>query len=89
MQDLESRLIAIEQRNARVETDKAWETSWTRRIVLAVTTYVVIGLTLTFTNAENPWLGAIVPVIGFVLSTLSLPLIKSLWVQRASPCRRP
>ena len=36
---LESRLKAIEIRNKKVEDDKAWETSWVRRIVIMALTY--------------------------------------------------
>lgn len=88
MTSLEPRLAAIEQRNARVETDKAWETSWTRRIAIAVLTYIIIGLTLTLIHAENPWIGAIIPVLGFLLSTLSLPIVKNLWAKRCNECRK-
>ena len=36
--NFEQRLAAIEERNRRVETDKAWEISWMRRIAIAVMT---------------------------------------------------
>lgn len=35
MGDVEKRLREIEVRNKRVELDKAWETSWTRKIILS------------------------------------------------------
>lgn len=35
---LEKRLKTIEERNRRVETEKAWETSVTRRLSIAVLT---------------------------------------------------
>ena len=34
VQQLEDRLSQIEARNKKVETDKAWETSRTRRVLL-------------------------------------------------------
>lgn len=43
MNDLEKRVEAIEERNKRVETDKAWETSWTRRICIMVLTNGTTG----------------------------------------------
>ena len=85
--ELEQRLAAIEERNRRVETDKAWETSWTRRIAIAVMTYVVIGIMLTLINADRPWIGAFIPTLGFLLSTLSLPVIKTMWANRGCSCR--
>ena len=30
--ELEKEILKIKERNKRVELDKAWETSWTRRI---------------------------------------------------------
>ena len=42
MKDLEKEIELIKERNKRVETDKAWETSWTRKICIAVLTYLVV-----------------------------------------------
>ena len=39
---LEERVAKIEARNAKVEADKAWETSWVRRFSIALLTYGVI-----------------------------------------------
>ncbi len=39
---VESRLAEIESRNARVENDKAWETSWTRKISILFMTYMIL-----------------------------------------------
>ena len=70
----------IKERNKRVETDKAWETSWTRRICIMVLTYVVVVLyTFIISKVSNIWLSSLVPVIGFTLSTLSLRLIRNIW----------
>ena len=44
IQKLEEEINKIKERNKRVETEKAWETTWTRRIVLAFLTYLVISL---------------------------------------------
>lgn len=77
---IEERVKKIENRNANVELDKAWETSWTRKILLAIFTYLAIALYLKFVaGLENPWINAIVPAIGFLLSTLTLPYFKTFW----------
>lgn len=78
----ENDIVAIQERNRRVEQDKAWETSGTRRLVIAVATYVVAGVTLTLIKASNPWLTAFVPTLGWILSTLSLPPLKKWWISR-------
>ena len=82
MENIEERLTKIEQRNIRVEADKAWETSWTRRFFIALFTYLVISLYMSVIGVERPWLNAIVPTVGFLLSTLTLSLIKKIWIER-------
>lgn len=77
--DLEKRVEAIEQRNKKVEADKAWEISWSRRTIIVGFTYLFIGLVLTSMHVQKPWLNAVIPAIGFLLSTLSLPLLKTYW----------
>jgi hypothetical protein len=73
--DLES----IKARNARVELDKAWETSFTRRLFIATVTYVLAAFYMHMSGLGNPFVGACVPTGGYLLSTLSLPFVKTLW----------
>lgn len=75
-------LELIKARNARVEADKAWETSKTRKIIIAVLTYIVIVLFFLVANLPNPFVNALVPTAGFVLSTLSLPYFKRIWLAK-------
>lgn len=78
---MEERVSKIEERNRNVEADKVWETSWARRILLALFTYLAIGLYLQAIEIQSPWQSAIVPSIGFLLSTLTLPFFKNLWMK--------
>lgn len=82
MKDLEERIEKIEQRNAKVESDKAWETSITRKISLIIFTYLAVGIYLDIISVNNPWINAIVPSMGFLLSTLTLPWIKKWWIKK-------
>ena len=77
--DLEKEILEIKERNARVETGKAWEVSWTRRLFIAAVTYIAAGIWLVMIDESNPWLKALVPAIAYIFSTLSLPFIKSFW----------
>ena len=77
--ELESRIKTIENRNASVELDKAWETSFLRKALLMVFTYISLGLYMYAIGVENPWVNAVVPTIGFFLSTLTLPIFKMYW----------
>jgi hypothetical protein len=81
MQNLESRLSAIESRNARVENDKAWETSLTRKISILFMTYVILWIYMNVLGVENWYLHALVPTCGYFLSTLALPVIRNMWEQ--------
>lgn len=63
MQDLKKEIEQIKKRNARVEMDKAWETSRARKIGIAVLTYAVIILFFLSMKLPNPWINAIVPTI--------------------------
>lgn len=78
--NIEKEIEAIKKRNEKVEMDKAWETSWTRRICIMVLTYIVVIIySYVIKNVDNILLSSLVPVIGFTLSTLSLKFIRSLW----------
>ena len=78
--NIEKEINDIKERNKRVEKDKAWETSWTRRICIMVLTYiVVIVYSYIIKKYDNILFSSLVPVIGFTLSTLSLKLVRKIW----------
>ena len=80
MKELEKEIEEIKKRNIRVEKDKAWETSFTRKVCIAILTYiVVVSYTFIIKSIDNVFLSSLVPVIGFLLSTLSLKLIRKIW----------
>lgn len=80
---IESEIKNIKARNARVELDKKWETSWTRRICICVLTYIVVVVYCFMIEAgSNIFLSSLVPVIGFTFSTLSLGLVRKIWEGR-------
>ncbi len=78
--NLEEEIKSIKTRNKRVELDKAWETSWTRKLTIMLLTYIVVLLySYLVSNYNNIFFSSLVPVIGFLLSTLSLKLIRRVW----------
>jgi len=79
--NLEQRVQKIEERNRKVEDDKAWETSWTRRILLILFTYLAIGVYLWAIQIPKPWINAIVPAFAFMISTLTMPFFKKWWMK--------
>jgi hypothetical protein len=76
------RIEQLEARNKRVEADKAWETSWTRRVLIMVLTYLVVICYLRFVVHINPWINGLVPVIGYLLSTLTISAAKKRWFSK-------
>ena len=78
--NLEERIKKIEERNKRVELDKSWETSWTRKICIIILTYIIV-IIYSFLIREYNYvlLTSLVPVIGFTLSTLSLKVVRRIW----------
>lgn len=74
-------IAEIQARNQRVEADKAWETSWTRRGVVVVLTYLVVVTCFTILGLSQPWLNAIIPAVAFLISTSTLSLMKKWWLQ--------
>lgn len=79
MSDIET-IIA---RNARVEADKAWETSWARKLCIAAFTYVFLTCYLPFLGVPNSYLHATVPTLGYLFSTMSMGFIKSWWIEKS------
>lgn len=83
MKDLEKEIKEIKQRNKRVELDKKWETSLTRRLCICLLTYVIVVIySYLISKTSNIWLSSLVPVIGFTLSTLSLKGIRMIWEKK-------
>ena len=81
-EQIEQELEQIAQRNKRVEADKAWETSKTRRGFIALATYIIAGVWLVVIRDSHPFLKALIPAAGYILSTMSLPVVKNWWVNR-------
>lgn len=82
IEELQQEIENIKARNSRVEADKAWETSWTRKAIILVLTYLVIVVFFIFAQLPEPYLNAIVPTAAFVLSNLSIPLFKKWWLDK-------
>ena len=81
--NIEDRINNIEKRNKRVELDKKWEISITRRVCIIILTYIIVVLySYLVRNNNNILLSSLVPVIGYTLSTLSLKLIRKFWEKK-------
>jgi riboflavin synthase len=83
-QSTEQNVQSIIDRNKRVEADKAWETSWARKGLISVITFVLATIAFKVMGAENALTAAIIPVLGYILSTLTLPFAKERYIQNFS-----
>ena len=64
LKEIEQEIQKIKQRNKRVELDKKWETSWTRKICIMILTYIVVIIySYVIRNSDNIFLSSLVPVI--------------------------
>jgi len=73
-------IAAIKERNARVEADKAWETSLARKGIILIFTYALSALILYSIGAPQPLLNALIPSFGFLLSTMTFGMLREYWV---------
>tara|TARA_B100001750_G_scaffold246322_1_gene268242 strand:+ start:3099 stop:3356 length:258 start_codon:yes stop_codon:yes gene_type:complete len=78
---IETEIDLIKQRNKRVDAEKAWETSGTRRILILFITYIFAMCVMWGIGVSEPYLNALIPTLGFYLSTLSLRLAKKYWLE--------
>lgn len=81
LEQVQSDIKDIKARNQRVEADKAWETSWTRKLLIVLLTYIVVVSFFRVAELPRPFINAIVPVVGFALSTLTVRAIKTWWLK--------
>lgn len=80
IKDLEKEIEQIKQRNMKVESDKKWETSMTRKLCICILTYIVVVIySYCINQINNIFLSSLVPVIGFTLSTSSLKFVRKIW----------
>jgi hypothetical protein len=80
---IEANLSTINERNRKVERDKLWEVSAARRGFIAFVTFLTVSLVLWLVGSRRPLIEACIPTIGYLLSCLSLPVVRRLWERSA------
>jgi len=78
-EDLRAEVKSIMERNFRVEADKAWETSWERKAIIAAFTYALSVLILYLISAPAPLINALIPALGYLLSTMTFRVFEESW----------
>lgn len=80
LEKLKQEIANIKQRNKKVEADKAWETSLFRKISILISTYLLASLVMYVIKVERVFFNALIPTLGYFLSTLTMPLLKKWWI---------
>jgi len=76
------KLEEIKARNKRVEAAKAWETSFTRRILVAFLTYAIVVIFMTMADFTKPFLEALIPTAAYLISVSSVTFAKKWWIKK-------
>ena len=77
LKDLEKEIENIRERNKKVELNKSWETSSTRKICIMILTYiVVITYSYVIRKYDNILLSSLVPVIRIYVIYIILKIYK-------------
>lgn len=87
-QNIISEIEQIKARNSRVELDKAWETSNFRKVSIAIITYLFMTVFFYTIAVDKPYINSLVPTFGYLLSTMTLGVIKNIWIKRQSDGRK-
>lgn len=80
--DMQNEINSLKTRNLKVESEKAWETSLFRKLTIVSITYVIAVFVFWAIGTKNIFLNALVPTVGYFLSTLSIPVLKKWWVNK-------
>ena len=82
IEDIKNEINLIKERNKRVELDKVWETSAFRVIFISIITYIITAIVFYFIGVKNFLLSALIPTVGYYLSTQSLSFVKKWWTDK-------
>ncbi|OGG30161.1 hypothetical protein A2973_04635 [Candidatus Gottesmanbacteria bacterium RIFCSPLOWO2_01_FULL_49_10] len=79
---LQEDIEKIKARNRRVEADKAWETSLSRTVFIATSTFILLYIFFRLNRSEQPFLNSFVSTVTYLLSTFSYGVLKRWWLKR-------
>ena len=66
LEEMEQEIEKIKKRNKKVELDKKWETSLTRKVCICILTYIVVIIySYVIRSYSNIFLSSLVRVIQF------------------------
>jgi len=88
IQTLSERIAILEEQVQKlillekyIALQKKWDQSRIRITLNASGVYLVTVIFMHVLAIENPAVSALIPVFGYVITTISLPLVKKLWIK--------
>lgn len=81
VKELRAAVEFLYQYHAHEEKGRKFDSSWARVLVIMGITYVTLSSYMRLIGVEEPLRGAVVPTVGFYLSTWSLSFMRALWVR--------
>ncbi|MCB0335899.1 MAG: hypothetical protein KDD62_06320 [Bdellovibrionales bacterium] len=82
---LEDKIAQIEARNQFVEQNKGWETSGARIFLIVIITYLLAALLFVVIGTPGPLRNALIPTLGYFLSTQTLRSARRIWERKLQP----
>lgn len=79
---LEKEIEKLKKRNKKVELEKSWETSLYRKISIIIITYFFMILIIYLLKIENIFISAIIPTLWYFFSTLSILVVKNIYIKK-------
>ncbi|MBI5414510.1 hypothetical protein HZA38_03260 [Candidatus Peregrinibacteria bacterium] len=83
--NLEKEIQKLQDRNTRVELDKAWEISFTRRFLIFGITFLSVFLFVLvsgiYRDVRSAAFSSLIPASAFLLSMLAFPTLRKFWEQ--------
>lgn len=79
MQKSESILKRILTRNQKVDEEKRWKESLTHRLSVTVLIYIISVCCFYFASVHEIFIVALIPSLGYFISTIKLKLIRHIW----------
>jgi hypothetical protein len=80
VEEMKKQIRDLRYRNYTKDKGKKFEGSYTRVGFIMIITYITLSWYMYLIGVGAPFLNAIVPTVGFNLSTWSLPSVKKAWM---------
>lgn len=78
---LEEQVSKLTLQDKYIKMQDRWDKSLTRVILVAINTYIFVGIILLILGVHNVLINAFIPAGAYVLSQQTIPYFKKLWIK--------